>query len=162
VLVPARPYRFFLQLWSRLRPRGMMRLLLAETSESGRTTLLAGSIFLMYGQSTHYAFTGCHTWALPLHVNDLLQWEAIQRAHQDGFRFYDFGEVAEDRQGLAEFKSKWCAKPIKQYRYYYPRVTPKPASACPDHGIPRSMAWLWEHIPLGWTEFLGRQIYGYL
>src|SRR5207249_10001549 len=52
--VPPRPYRFFKTMWDVLRPQAMLRLLLAE--QQGR--LLAGSIFLCYGSTVCYAFTG--------------------------------------------------------------------------------------------------------
>lgn len=128
-MVPARPYRFFLGLWRNLRPRGLMRMLIAERAGGGRVQFLEGSIFLMYGQTVHYPLTGCRTESLGLHVNDLLQWEAIQRAHREGFRSNDFGEAVEERQGLTDFKSKWCAKPVLLYRYHYPGVTGDAADA---------------------------------
>jgi len=163
VVVPPRPYRFFVEMWQRLQPRGMMRLMLAEGPETGRTVLLAGSLFLMYGRSTHYAFTGCHNGALALHVNDLLQWEAIQRAYGDGFRLYDFGEVADDCGGLAAFKSKWCATPKRLYRYVYPRTATEPAAKShTDLGSLSLMTRCWQRAPLGLTEFLGAQIYSHL
>jgi len=86
VIVPARPYRFFQGLWRSLRPRGLMSMLIAERPSCGRPGLLAGSILLKFGQSVHYAFTGCRTESLKLHVNDLIQWEGIQRANREGFR----------------------------------------------------------------------------
>src|SRR5262245_12568244 len=56
--VPPRPYEFFAALWEVLRPRGHMRLLVAEQEDSGAKTLIAGSVFLTLGQTTLYAFTG--------------------------------------------------------------------------------------------------------
>lgn len=163
VIVPARPYRLFQALWRKLRPRGLMRLLLAERAGEGRAELLAGSIFLMYGTTVHYAFTGCHTDSLGLHVNDLLQWEAIQRAHREGFQYYDFGEVAEERQGLADFKSKWCAKPVLLYRYQYPQAPEEPSEDDAEAAGPSDNGHLlkkvWQRMPLGWTEFVSEQIF---
>ena len=125
----ARPYRFFLGLWRNLRPRGLMRMLTAERAGGGRVQFLEGSILLMYGQTVHYALTGCRTESLGLHVNDLLKWEVIQRAHRKGIGLCDFREAAEERHGLADFKSKWCAKPVLLYRYRYPGVTGEAADA---------------------------------
>lgn len=162
VVAPARPYALFLHMWNTLRPRSMMRLLLAEKSEDRPALPLAGSIFLMHGRSTVYAFTGCRTEAMALHVNDLLQWEAIQRAYREGFRIYDFGEVVEERQGLAAFKSKWCAKPAPLYRYYYPMVEEIPAKSPLVSGMPELAARLWQRLPLSVTAFLGRRLYSHL
>jgi hypothetical protein len=163
VFAPARPYRFFLRLWRSLQPRGLMRILIAEREGAGRQEFLAGSIFLMYGQTVHYAFTGCRTDSMGLHINDLIQWEAIQRANREGFRFYDFGEGPEERQGLTEFKSKWCAKPVLLYRYQYPgeveEPTEEPAGAGTSNGNEPLLKKFWQRLPLGWTEYLSEQIF---
>ncbi len=120
VAVPPRPYHFFELAWQRLHPRGLMRLLLAKQYEAGRARLLAGSLFLMFGQTVFYAFNGRRREDLSLRPNDAIHWRAIHDACAEGFRYYDFGEVTKDNQGLAEFKSKWGAEPKWLHRYYYP------------------------------------------
>jgi len=35
------------------------------------------------------------------------------------YRWFDFGEVVENDEGLAQFKSKWGAEPQRLFRYYY-------------------------------------------
>lgn len=117
---PARPYRFFKSCWDLLRSRGMMRLLLAEQDEGGQSRLLAGSMFLMFGQTVFYAFNGRHREDLELRPNDVIQWHAIHDACSAGYRYYDMGEVAEGNTGLVSFKLKWGAKPQEIYRIYYP------------------------------------------
>ena len=159
VVVPARPYRFFQELWRKMRPRGMMSLLIAERVGSNGSELLAGSIYLAYGQTVHYAFTGCNARALALHANDVLQWEAIHSACKEGFRYYDFGEVDAERPELARFKHKWSAITIPLYRYHYPNVNSLDTRAVLE---PSSSPWvreIWQHLPLGLTEMLGQQIY---
>ena len=138
-------------------------MLLAEHTAEGRAELLAGSIFLTYGSTVHYAFTGCRTQSLELHVNDLIQWEAIQHAHREGFRYYDFGEVAEERQGLADFKSKWRAKPVPLYRYQFPAAAAERpeehAESSVRGGNGRLLTRLWQHMPLQWTEFVSDHLF---
>lgn len=68
--VPPRPYRFFEAAWARLRPLGLMRLLLAEQHEAGGTRLLAGSVFLMFGRTCFYAFNGSRPEDLALRPNE--------------------------------------------------------------------------------------------
>src|SRR5439155_16223323 len=114
--VPPRSYRFFKTMWDVLRPQAMLRLLLAE--QQGR--LLAGSIFLWYGSTVCYAFTGRSSSDLWLRPNDAIQWTALHDACNEGFTRYDFGEVNEDDSGLADFKRKWGAEPTPLYRYYFP------------------------------------------
>jgi CelD/BcsL family acetyltransferase involved in cellulose biosynthesis len=155
VTVLARSYGFFLGLWKDLRPNGLMRLVLAERRDAGRPECLAGSIFLQLGHTVHYAFTGCKNEALRLHVNDLIQWEAIQRANREGYRFYDFGEVAEERQGLADFKAKWCAKPTLLYRYHYPSGTERSAAGFDAMSLVKKC---WSRMPLRWTVHVSHHI----
>jgi hypothetical protein len=109
--VPPRPYRFFRAAWQLLRPVGMMRLLLAEQRTDGPARMLAGSVFLMYGSTVFYAFTGWQRADHSLRANDLIHWHAIQDAGREGFQWYDFGEVAGGQDSLAAFKSKWGAEP---------------------------------------------------
>ncbi len=161
--IPPRPYRFFRVCWEVLRSRGLMRLLLAEQQQAGRPRLLAGSIFLMFGQTTFYAFNGRRREALPLRPNDLIQWHAIHHACQNGFRRYDFGEVAEDNQGLAEFKTKWGSEPQPLYRYYYPAFGEVETGALRSGSRARELASAaWRRLPVKATALLGDWLYRYL
>ena len=161
--LPPRPYRLFEAAWELLRPRGQMRLLLAEQHAAGRTRLLAGSILLMLGRTVFYAFNGRRREDLALRPNDLIQWQAIHDACREGFRHYDFGEVAESHEGLAEFKAKWGAEPRRLYRYYYPA----PAHLETDHAAPGTASGRlaragWQRVPLPVTALVGTWLYRYL
>ena len=141
----------------------MMRLLLAERQGEGSKQLLAGSIFLMFGQTVFYAFNARHPESLWLRPNDAIQWQAIHDAHRDGFRVYDFGEVAEDNQGLAEFKSKWGAEPRRLYRYYYPATKDLGPDPLDRTSLNRQLTSLvWRRLPLGITILLGEWLYSFL
>ena len=161
--IPPRPYRFFQAVWELLRPRGLMRLLLAEQRQAGRSRLLAGSLFLMFGQTVFYAFNGRRREDLALRPNDVIQWRAIQDACSEGFRRYDFGEVEEEHQGLAEFKSKWGAELRRLHRYYYPAArdlaTGGLAPATPAQQLARAA---WRRLPLTATVLLGDWLHHYL
>src|SRR5258708_10137403 len=160
--VPPRPYRFFEVAWARLQPLGLMRLLLAERHEAGRSRLLAGSLFLMFGQTVFYAFTGWRREDQSLRANDVLQWQAIQDACAAGFRYYDFGEVTEHNQGLAEFKSKWNAEPTWLYRYYYPAPRELETSILDSTGRAHQLAsTLWRRLPLKATALLSTWAHRY-
>src|SRR5487761_1391672 len=155
--VPPRPYRFFQSLWSTLRPSGRMRLLLAEQQKIGQRRTVAGSLLLQFGQTVFYAFTGCAPNDFCLHPHDILQIEAIRDACKNGFRWYDFGEVTEDHQALAQFKTKWGGDPKPLFRYYYPA----PVKHAPDGGgkfasVARK---LWRSLPSKATEVLGDLMY---
>ncbi|MGB8475074.1 MAG: GNAT family N-acetyltransferase [Candidatus Acidiferrum sp.] len=159
IAVPPRPYRFFRSLWESLHPSGRMRLLLAEQRREGKQRLVAGSIFLQFGQTVFYAFTGCSPEDLPLHAHDVLQMEAIRGACKAGFRWYDFGEVTAENASLSQFKTKWGGQPKPLYRYYHQnhgaKLSPK------ENGLFTSLTRkMWRMLPLPATEILGDLIYG--
>ena len=157
--VPPRSYRFFKSLWSTLRPHGQMRLLLAERETDGSTHLIAGSIFLKFGQRVFYAFTGCGPRDLYLHPHDIIQLEAIRDACRGGYRWYDFGEVSEDNDSLAQFKGKWGAEPKPLFRYYYPAMNDRSRG---DGVLTTSTRKLWSLLPERVTSVLGDLIYRYM
>ena len=160
--VPPRPYRFFRAIWELLREDGVLRLLLAERQAGRRRSVLAGSIILTFGTNANYAFTGGKKEDFIYHPNDLIQWRAIHDACRMGARRYDFGEVAEEHQKLANFKSKWGAEPVPQFRYY----CPAPAVSGTDRNEPgrlrQAARAVWRHLPLEATARLGDWIYSYL
>jgi hypothetical protein len=161
--VPPRSYRFFATAWEILRPKRLLALLLAEQNEAGKTTLLAGSIFLMFGRTVFYAFNGRRREDLSLRPNDLIQWRAIHDACHDGYEQYDFGEVADANRGLAEFKTKWGAAPRRYHRFYYPgqnRVATRMLKE--DSFVHRTGRNIWRQLPLGITERCGNWIYSHL
>jgi CelD/BcsL family acetyltransferase involved in cellulose biosynthesis len=158
--VPPRSHRFFQRLWCSLRPTGGMRLLVVEQRDRKGVRMVAGSILLKFGQTVFYAFTGCAPKDLCLHPHDILQIEAIRDACGNGYRWYDFSEVSEDHESLAQFKGKWGAKPKRLYRYYYPAAVLN-ESRCSTMGssIRRQ---LWRLLPLKATVIAGDWIYSRL
>ncbi len=122
VAVP-KPYRFFELAWQRLRPQGLLRLLLAEQVEAGQSRLVAGFLFAQWGQTISHLFTGWRREDQALRPNDFLHWRAIQDACTEGFRCYDFGNVTVGNQSQAQFKSKWGAEAKTIYTYSYPAVS---------------------------------------
>jgi serine/alanine adding enzyme len=156
IAVPPRPYYFFEILWKRLQPRGLMRLLLAKHYEAGCSRLLAGSLFLMFGQTIIYAFAGWRREDQSLRPNDAIHWRAIHDACDEGFSYYDFGEVVKDNQGLAEFKSKWGAEPQWLYRYYYPTPRELEMSILDSDSRARQLMFAaWRRLPIKATALLG-------
>ena len=156
---PPRPERFFVDLWSTLHPQGQMKLLVAERAEDGRMRMVAGSIFLRFGQTVFYAFTGCAHRDFHLHPHDILQLESIRDSCKNGYRWYDFGE-ATNHQGLAQFKGKWGTEARPLYRYYYPgTVVGAESKASPFVSLMRQG---WRSLPLGLTAKLGDKIHRYM
>lgn len=161
--VPARPYRFFDALWEHLRPRGLMQVLLAEQEHAGHRRILAGLVLLMMGNRVTRAFSGSRRDALSMRPNDAIQWHAVKDACSGAFRWFDFGEVAEEHPELAKFKSKWGAELTPLYRYYYSAPADSGAVETRSGGYRRlPIATLWRQLPLTATAWLGDRIYRYL
>jgi len=158
-VVPPRPYRLFKAIWDVLRPRGMVRLLLAERRIPRQPALVAGSIFLWFGSTAFYAFTGGSRESVHLRPNDLIQWAAIHDACRAGFRRYDLGEVDDDDQGLADFKRKWGAEPTRLYRYYSPAPSDAERRAMRSGGARRIARAGWRRVPLRATAVAGDLVY---
>jgi hypothetical protein len=161
--LPPRPHRFFLALWEILQPLGIMQLLLAKRPEATRTRIIAGSLFLRFGSTVSYAFNGSNRNDLSLRPNDAIQWQAINDACTDGYRFFDLGEVPEKHHDLAHFKSKWGAKPTRLFRFT--SVTSNGSKAAADYPKGRAAMLaeaVWRRLPIKATEWIGNRIYSYL
>jgi lipid II:glycine glycyltransferase (peptidoglycan interpeptide bridge formation enzyme) len=168
VAIP-KPYRFFQVAWQHLHPRGLLRLLLAEHTEAGSSRIIAGFLFLQWGQTISHIFTGWRREDQALRPNDLLHWYIIRQACAEGLRQYDFGNVRVGDQGLAQFKSKWGAEVKIIYRYSYSTVphntlSPRPARTSPTtstsnqpkrNAIRQIVSPLWQHLPLKMVELVG-------
>ena len=119
--------------------------------------MIAGSILLQFGQTAFYAFTGCAPDDWGLHPHDILQIEAIRGACRAGYRWYDFGEVAEEHEALAQFKTKWGGGPKPLYRYYSPALLDRPSDG--PSRLASSARRMWRHLPPPVTAVLGDWIY---
>jgi hypothetical protein len=162
-LVPARPLRLFVAMWRNLVSQGLMRLQLAEQKQANGQRLVAGSIFLTFGDTTWYAFTGIGDKDLGLHANDLILWRSIHDACGTGVHHMDFGEVSENHPELARFKTKWGARPKDQYRYCSTNTAGGNRNNSKAPGLASQLASkTWQHVPLAVTAKVGDWIYSRL
>jgi CelD/BcsL family acetyltransferase involved in cellulose biosynthesis len=159
---PPRPFRLFEVMWNILAPLDRLHLLLAERQTGGQPQIIAGSLFLMHGQTVIYAFNGRDRRQLQFRPNDAIHWTAITEACTSGFRRYDFGEVAEGHESLAVFKEKWGARPVALYRYDYPQQREIERGILASDFLRRTQERAWRLLPLSATAGMGRWIYGHL
>ena len=157
---PPRPERFFCDLWATLAPLGLMKLLIAERTEGRRNRMIAGSVFLRYGQTVFYAFTGCAHRDFHLHPHDILQLESIRDSCKNGYRWYDSAKRPTITVALSQFKGKWGTQAKPLYRYYYPAPMDG-AESKPSHMVSLARQ-SWRSLPLRLTAKLGDQIHRYL
>ncbi len=117
--VLAQPYRYFVTMWDELYPLGLMDLLLA--AYNGRA--IAGVIILKYKDTTIYQNGCADERFLGLHPYHFLLWKAIQRAHDKGYKYFDFGRSSIDEKGLVQFKDRWGGKRFELVYYFHPNVS---------------------------------------
>jgi lipid II:glycine glycyltransferase (peptidoglycan interpeptide bridge formation enzyme) len=116
--MPIQPYRFFKHLFNGLAPRGMLNLLLALHQDKP----VAGIVMLWYKNAAYYKFGASDDSFLHLRANQLLMWEAIQRAQKKGFKNFDFGRTSLANKGLAQYKSRWGTKLVTLHYLRLPDV----------------------------------------
>ncbi len=116
---PPQPYRYYLKMWDQLHPRGMMELFLATHSGAA----IAGIILLRFKDTVIYQAGASNERVLSLHPNHFLLWQAIKRAHADGYSYFDLGRSSFDDRGLVQFKDRWGAERHELIYYFYPKVS---------------------------------------
>lgn len=158
LLITPKPYHFFELAWDYLHSRGLLRLLLAEYDEQGQRRLIAGSLYLMWGETFTCFTEGWRQEDQALRPNDLLHWHAIQMACTHGFRWYDFADVDLGNQGLAQYKRKWGTEVKMVYGYFYPdfhEVTPD-AHTSSKNPVSKLSYTVWQHLPISLLALLSR------
>jgi CelD/BcsL family acetyltransferase involved in cellulose biosynthesis len=101
--LPVQPLRFFRLLWSRMIEPGLGRVLLVDVN--GET--VAGAVFLTWNGNIVYKYGASEPRYWPLRPNNLLFWEAIKSACENGFDRFDFGRTDLDSASLRQFKLGW-------------------------------------------------------
>ncbi|MFI5273095.1 MAG: lipid II:glycine glycyltransferase FemX [Ktedonobacterales bacterium] len=155
--MPAQPRRYFLDLWDTFAANGTLQLLLAE--HEGQ--VIAGIVLLASGDTLRYAYGGSDPRFLGLAPNNLLMWEAIERAAARGFRTLDLGRTARDNEGLMQFKRGWGAQPDPLTYYYSPQL--QGLATTSEHSWKYRLATGgWKHLPLPVAEAVGGRLYKHL
>jgi lipid II:glycine glycyltransferase (peptidoglycan interpeptide bridge formation enzyme) len=95
-----------------------MELLLAE--HQGKT--IAGTLLFKFRDSYYYHFAASSKRFLTLRPNHLLLWVAIKQAHEEGYKYFNFGRSDADQTGLVFFKRRWGTKEYSLVNYFYPVV----------------------------------------
>ena len=114
---PSYSFGFFKTLYSVLYPKNNIKLYLA--SNEGKC--IAGIIMLYHKQTAIYGYGASisNRELLNMRPNNLLFWQAIQDAHAQGYKYFDFGTTDPSNKGLLRFKSGWGTDDFRIPRYYY-------------------------------------------
>ena len=114
--LPALPYRFFKSLWAVFHATNNVRLLLAENNER----VIAGLIIFVYKDRCSAESLGSDIAYRDASPDHFLFWQAIQMAHNEGLKIFDFGRTAAANESLMVFKNRWGTVTSDMPHFYYP------------------------------------------
>jgi CelD/BcsL family acetyltransferase involved in cellulose biosynthesis len=102
----AQPVELFDYIWDAFAPNDAIVTMLAHAGD----TLIAGAIFLVWGDTLYYKFGASLHEHLALRPNDAIFWAGICWAVQRGAHLLDWGLSDLDQPGLITYKRKWATK----------------------------------------------------
>lgn len=114
----SQPYRFFSCMWDILSNNDCIELLHAEYE--GR--VISSALLLKFKDTVIYEYGATDSRMTHLHPSHYLLWMAIQRAHSQGYKFFDFGRTSNDNIDLTVFKSRWGTQRKELSYYYFPDI----------------------------------------
>lgn len=114
--VPVQPFSFFRNLFDEVIDKGLGFVGLVYKDD----VVVSGGVFLYFNKTFTYKFGASDTRFLDLRPNNLLFFEMIKYAVENGFRVFDFGKTDSKNEGLRKFKSGWGAEEKPLYYSYYP------------------------------------------
>jgi CelD/BcsL family acetyltransferase involved in cellulose biosynthesis len=100
----AQPVELFEHIWQAFAPDDAIVTMLAHSGDD----LIAGAVFLTWGDAVYYKFGASRHEYLALRPNDAIFWAGIQWGVQRGARLLDWGLSDLDQPGLIAYKRKWA------------------------------------------------------
>lgn len=102
----AQPVALFERIWHEFAADAAVVTLLARAGDE----LLAGAMFLVWGDTLYYKFGASRPEQLSLRPNDAIFWAGIRWAVDRGLGRVDWGLSDIDQPGLVAYKRKWAAE----------------------------------------------------
>lgn len=118
----AQPYRFFEAIWQHFLSVGEGRLLLARLGSD----LIGGVLYLKWKDTLYYKFNASDSSNLEVRPNDLLVWEGLCHAREQGLDWFDFGVSDRDQEGLVRYKRKYATEEGEVRKYSAGPSSPDP------------------------------------
>lgn len=106
------PVDFYKSIISNLKPKSMARFRVVKHDER----LIAGAIFLCYKENIYFWSGASSHKHRNLAPNNLIQWDILRWARDEGYKYYDLVRIEPDRlPGIAKFKEGWGGKSTDFY-----------------------------------------------
>ena len=102
----AQPIELFDHIWEAFAPDDAIVTMLAHAGDE----LIAGAVFLAWGDELYYKFGASRHEYLALRPNDAIFWAGIRWGVQHGARLVDWGLSDLDQPGLIAYKRKWATE----------------------------------------------------
>lgn len=102
----AQPVELFDHIWEAFAADDAIVTMLAYTGDE----LIAGAVFLTWGDTLYYKFGASRHDHLSLRPNDAIFWAGIRWGVQRGARLLDWGLSDLDQPGLIAYKRKWATE----------------------------------------------------
>ncbi|MGH3899292.1 MAG: GNAT family N-acetyltransferase [Pseudonocardiaceae bacterium] len=102
----AQPCELFDHIWEAFSPGDAIVTMLAHAGDE----LIAGAIFLSWGDVLYYKFGASRQEHLALRPNDAIFWAGIRWGVERGARLVDWGLSDLDQPGLIAYKRKWATE----------------------------------------------------
>ena len=83
-------------------------------------TPVAGGVYLHFNKTFTHKYSASDYSYWKMQPNNLLMYEMIKYAVENGFKVFDFGKTDLKNEGLRKFKSGWGAEEKPLYYSYYP------------------------------------------
>jgi CelD/BcsL family acetyltransferase involved in cellulose biosynthesis len=149
---PIQPKRFFRRFWERIVQPGLgsCSIVLADGKP------IASAVFLTANGKTTYKYSASDEEHLHLRPNNLLLWDAIKRACEQGQRSFDFGKTEPGNEGLRSFKRAWGTV---EHDLSYTTLGGQPTSTAP--GEHRTMTAVIRKSPHWVCRAIGETLYKY-
>lgn len=122
---------------------------------------IGGILTLNFKDTVIYVYGAADQKYLSLGGNTLLLWQAIQDSCKRGYKYFDFGRVAEDNAGLIRYKKNWSTQEKKLFYYYYPKLKRNLFNNRQNMKY-KILTNLWKKMPKTVSVYLSRLVYKHL
>lgn len=150
---PIYPKNFFLNIYSKLKEKNMMQLVIAKHKDN----IIGYTLLLCYKDKVIYRFGVVKQKYLQLRPYNALIWRAIEWAIQSKYKLFTFGYTYPSQRGLLKFKEGWGAINKRSHHYYFSVSGNIPSfeKQYDSHSFAKKT---YQKLPLTLTKFIGGEI----
>lgn len=154
--IPAHPKRFFESVLSAFQERAELVVVKAARR------VIGGAILFEFRDTIEVPWISCSRSHFELCPNNILYWEIMRRACEQGVRTFDFGRSSPDT-GPATFKMRWGARAEQLYWHYIlGEGSSMPGETSASNPRFQRASELWKRLPAAVTNSLGPRLIRHL